>query len=296
MDWDDVRSFLAIARARTLSGAARDLGVRQSTMSRRLEALEEKAGARLLQRTPGGYELTALGEAVLGNAERMEAEAIAVERIVQGRDVALSGVVRVTTVEYMAEMLLPEAIARLQAQYPGIGIDVLSDPRSLNLSRREADLAIRMSRFEGNQLVSRRITTAASALYVSPGYLAVHGAAGQGTGHAIVTVLEDQAHLPEARWLNEKMPLSRVALRSNNRAAQRAAVQAGLGAACLPCIMADGFPGLVRMPGVEPGPSREVWLGVHADLRHMPRIRAVIDVLDETFSRFGRQFAGKLDL
>ncbi|WP_214647741.1 LysR family transcriptional regulator [Novosphingobium aerophilum] len=93
MDWDDVRSFLAIARARSLSGAARELGVRQSTMSRRLEALELRAGARLLQRTPRGYELTPLGEAVLGNAERMEAEAIAVERLVQGRDVALSGVV-----------------------------------------------------------------------------------------------------------------------------------------------------------------------------------------------------------
>lgn len=292
MEWDDVRSFLAIARARTLSGAARNLGVRQSTMSRRLDALEHKAGARLLQRTSGGYELTALGEAVLGNAERMEAEAIAVERIVQGRDVALSGVVRLTTVEFIAEVLLPGAIRTLQRQYPRITIDVLSDPRSLNLSRREADLAIRMTRFEGSQLVSRRLATTASALYVGADYLA--DVAG-GTEPAIVTVLEDQAHLPEARWLEEQLPKARVALRSNSRAAQRAAVQAGLGAACLPCIMGDGYPGLVRMPGAGPGPAREVWLGVHSDLRHMPRIRAVIDVLDQAFARARHQLAGEAE-
>ncbi len=294
MDWDDVRSFLAIARARTLSGAARDLGVRQSTMSRRLEALEEKAGARLLQRTPSGYELTALGEAVLGNAERMEAEAIAVERTVQGRDVALSGTVRITTVEFISEKLIPPAVARLHQQYPGITVDVLSDPRSFNLSRREADLAIRMTRFDGNQLVSRRVATAASGLYASTQYLEVHGDLAGGGDHRVVSVLEDQVHLPEARWLADLLPKAGIALRTNSRSAQLAAVQAGLGVACLPCIIADGAPGVVRLTTAEPGPAREVWLGVHADLRHMPRIRAVIDVLDEAFARHRRQFAGEI--
>jgi DNA-binding transcriptional LysR family regulator len=292
MDWDDVQSFLAIARARSLSGAARDLGVRQSTMSRRLEALEGKAGARLLQRTPRGYELTALGEAVLGNAERMEAEAIAVQRMVQGRDVALSGTVRVTTVEVIAEMVLPDAVAELQAQYPGITIDVLSDPRSLNLSRREADLAIRMAPFEGNELVSRRMATGASALYASRAYLDAHGEPGDGTGHAVITVLEDQARLPEQRWLFECLPRARVALRSNSRTAQLAAVRAGLGMACLPSFLGDSAPDVVRVTAVGPGPTREIWLGVHADLRHMPRIRAVIEVIDHAFARLRGTFAG----
>lgn len=294
MDWDDVRSFLAIARARSLSGAARDLGVRQSTMSRRLDALEAKAGARLLQRTPAGYELTALGEAILGNAERMEAEAIAVDRIVQGRDVELTGTVRVTTVEFIAEQLLPQVINRLHARYPGIAVDVLSDTRSLNLSRREADLAIRMTRFEGNQLVSRKLATAASGLYVSEGYLAAHGTMSSGHDHAVVTVLEDQAHLPEQRWLEAQLPRARVALRSNNRTVQCEAVQMGLGAACLPCIMTERYPGLIRMPDTAFGPDREVWIGVHADLRHMPRIRAVIDALDAVFSENRSRFAGSI--
>lgn len=293
MDWDDVRSFLAIARARSLSGAARDLGVRQSTMSRRLDALEAKAGARLLQRTPRGYELTPLGEAVLGNAERMEAEAMAVERAVQGRDIALSGVVRLTTVDVIADLLLPGVTARLQAKYPGICIDVLSDPRSLNLSRREADLAIRMARFDGNELVSRRMGIAANALYASHDYLAAHGPPETGGDNAIVTVLEDQAHLAEPRWLAESIPGARISLRTNSRVTQLAAVRAGLGVACLPCILADDVPGLVRLPGPTPAPEREVWLGVHADLRHMPRIRAVIDVLEEAFAQARSRLAGE---
>lgn len=291
MDWDDVRSFLAIARARTLSGAARELGVRQSTMSRRLEALEARAGARLLQRSSRGYELTALGEAVLGNAERMEAEAIAVERVVQGRDVALSGTVRLTTVETIANLLIPRAAAALRAKYPGISLDVLSETRSLSLSKREADIAIRMVRFEGNELVSRRVAMAANALYASEEYLAAHTAALADPGHNVITVLEDQAHMPEPRWLAERMPNATVTLRSNSRDAQLAAIRAGLGVACLPCFLADGLSGVVRV--ADGGPQREVWLGVHADLRHMPRIRAVIDALDAEFAAAKGRFLGE---
>ena len=294
MDWDDVRSFLAIARARSLSGAARELDVRQSTMSRRLEALEMRAGARLLQRTPRGYELTPLGEAVLGNAERMEAEAIAVERLVQGRDVALSGVVRLTTVEAVAERIVPAALVRLHARYPGITVDLMSDPRSFNLSRREADVAIRMTRFEGNELVSRRLGVAAMALYASTDYIARMGplTATPDGGHCVVTVLEDQDHLPEARWLDVRVPRARRAVRTNNRNGQLAAVSAGLGIACLPCFMADGASGVERLTDPGEGPSREIWLGVHEDLRHMPRIRAVIEALDHGFGDLSRRLQG----
>ncbi|WBQ17610.1 LysR family transcriptional regulator [Sphingobium yanoikuyae] len=293
MDWDDLHSFLAIARSRSLSGAARALGVRQSTMSRRLAALESRAGARLLQRTSRGYELTVVGEAVLGNAERMEAEAIAIERLVQGRDVALSGTVRITTVENMAEILLPVAVSKLHERYPGITIDVLSDPRSLNLSRREADIAIRMARFEGNELVSRRMAVAGSMLYASQAYLRKNGAPMTDHGsHAIVTVLDDQDHMPEPRWLIEKVPGARIAFRSNDRGAQAGAVRAGLGLGCLPCIIADQMPELTCLTDAGPAPSREVWLGVHTDLRHMPRIRAVIDALDAAFAEMRQALAG----
>ena len=198
---------------------------------------------------------------------------------------ALSGVVRLTTVEVVAEQILPGAIARLHVQSPGITIDVLSESRAFNLSRREADLAIRMTRFDGSDLISRRIGMVASALYASEGYLAQFGVPQDGGPHSVVTVLEDQLHLPEARWLAEQLPRARVALRTNNRNGQLAAVRAGLGLGCLPCVLADPVPGLRRLTSPDPAPMREVWLGVHADLRHMPRIRAVIDVLDHAFAQ-----------
>ncbi|MDE1915166.1 MAG: LysR family transcriptional regulator [Sphingomonadales bacterium] len=283
MDWDDVRSFLAIARMRTLSGAARSLGVRQSTMSRRLEALEARAGARLLQRTPTGYELTALGEAVLGNAERMEAEAIAVERMVQGRDVELSGVVRVTTVDVIASRFMPAVIARLQARYPGITVDVMSERRSLSLSRREADLAIRMVPFEGRELVARRMATAGSAIYASTDYIARHGRDLSAPGHVMLTVLEDQGHMPEVKWLTQCLPHARVAMRCNSFEALAGAAMAGLGVTVLPCYLGDWMGRMERLHS-EGSPRREIWLGVHPDLRHMPRIRAVIEALEAEFA------------
>ncbi len=283
MNWDDIRTFLAIARARSLSGAARELGLSQSTMSRRLVALEERSGARLLLKTPGGYTLTPLGESVLANAERMDEDALALERVVQGRDAALSGRVRLTTVETIANRLLPIAAARLRANYPGITIDLLSDTRSLSLVEREADIAIRMVRFEHNELVSKRMGTMVCALYASPDYLAAHPEPLNDPSHGVITVMPDMAHQSEARWLEEKIPHGQAVYRSNSRDAQAGAAQAGLGIACLPIYLAETLPGLVRLSDAGLGPAREIWLGVHRDLREMPRIRAVIEALDAVF-------------
>ncbi|QVM85373.1 LysR family transcriptional regulator [Novosphingobium decolorationis] len=283
MNWDDIRTFLAIARARSLSGAARELGLSQSTMSRRLVALEERSGARLLLKTPHGYELTPLGESVLANAQRMDEDAMALERVVQGRDVALSGLVRLTTVETLANRLIPIAAAKLREDYPGISIDLLSDTRSLSLIEREADIAIRMVRFEHNELISRRMGTMVCALYASPDYLAAHPEPLTDPGHRLITVMPDMAHQAEARWLLEKAPEAQVVYRSNSRDAQAGAVHEGLGIACLPQYLAETMPGVVRLKDAGLGPAREIWLGVHRDLRDMPRIRAVIDALDAAF-------------
>ena len=280
MDWDDLHSFLAIARARSLSGAARGLGVRQSTMSRRLAALEQRAGARLLQKTPAGYELTQLGEAVLGNAERMEAEAIAIERTVLGRDVSLSGVVRITTVDTLAAHLLPGVVARLREKHPGICVEVVADSRSLSLSRREADIALRLTRFEGNELVARKVGRLESGLYASEAYLHRHGPLNaDGEGHALIATLEDQSHLPEMRWLSAHLPRAAIALRSNDREVHSGATRAGVGIALLSTFLAASAPDLVRLAEPEALPAREIWLGVHQDLRTMPRIRACVDAI-----------------
>ncbi len=287
MDWDDLRTFLAIARHGTLSAAARAMGVTQPTMGRRLAAMEARSGARLLQRLPGRYALTPLGEAVLGNAERIEAEALAAERIITGRDVALEGVVRLTTVDTLAARVVTPALAALQEQHPGIIVELVPDTRTLSLSKREADIALRVSRFEGHEVAARRVGQLAMGLYASP---ACAGRIAAGDVR-LVTVLDDQAHLPEAKWLREVWPDAPAAFRSNSREVQLWAAKSGVGVAAIACFRAEQEPGLVRLRSDLPDLVRDVWLGVHVDMRHMPRVRAVIDAVTQALSQLRHQGA-----
>lgn len=271
MDWDELHTFLAVARHGTLSAAARALGVTQPTMGRRLAAMEARTGARLLQRLPGGYALTPLGETILGNAERIEAEVLAAERAITGKDVALEGVVRLTTVDSLAARIVTPALVALQRQHPGITIELVPDMRSLSLSKREADLALRMSRFEGHEVAARRVGSLAMGFYGSREVVARL----DDSQPRLVTVMDDQAHLPEARWLRETFPEASVGFQSNSREVQVQAARAGAGIAALARYRADVEPELVRIANGQPDLVREIWLGVHVDMRHMPRVRAV---------------------
>lgn len=284
MDWGDLRSFLAIARHGTLSAAARALGVRQTTMGRRLAALEARTGARLLDKTPGGYVPTAAGEAILGNVERIEAEALAIARRIGGRDARLEGLVRVTTIETLASEVLMPALPALHARHPGIEIEIVADQRSLSLTRREADIAIRLARLPQQELAVRRIGALGCAVYAAEAYLAAHGlpdfAAGA-PGHEIIRRGAEMAGLPEQLWFAGLTGQARTVLRSNASIVVRAAARQGLGLVCLSRYLGDGS-GLVRLETPAPGPEREIWLAVHSDIRHVPRIRAVSDFLAET--------------
>lgn len=281
LDWDDLRYFLAIARHRTLSGAARALHVQQSTMGRRLAALQGRAGAKLLQKTPSGYALTAAGESVLAHAERMEAEALAAEREVTGRDVRLAGLVRLTTVESLFVAVLTPTLAAFSARYPDITLEILVDQRVLNLSRREADLALRLSRPESHELVARRVGFMGHGLYAAPDYLARHGmpdvAAGC-PGHRAILAEGDLMQVASMAWAAQVTRNANVALRTSSYYGQSAAAEQGMGLAVLPHYLARQHV-LARIPAPE-GPVREIWLVVHQDTRHTPRVRALADALN----------------
>lgn len=281
LDWDDLHSFLAIARHGSLSAAARVLGVTQTTMGRRLDALHARAGARLLDRTPVGFVLTAAGERVLGNVERMEAEALAVERAVTGEDARIEGEVRITTVDTFGARVLTPILAELQALQPALSIELITDTRALSLSRREADIALRLAEFEQAETVVRRVGDMAFGLYAAQAYLDQRGTpdlAERAAGHAVVTLQADLALVPEARWLTQITGAAAVVLRSNSRDAHLQAALAGMGLACLPRYLGDGEATLARLDAPQP-PVRGIWLGVHRDLRHTPRIRLVLDAL-----------------
>jgi DNA-binding transcriptional LysR family regulator len=281
LPWDDLQTFLAIARHGTLSAAARALGVQQSTMGRRLAGLEDRAGARLLLKTPSGFLLTAAGEAIIGHVEHIEAEALAIERRIGGGDIRLEGAVRVTTIEILGVEVLTPAFARLQREHPGIVIEVMVEARSLSLTRREADIALGLVRQTQNDVAVRRVGAIGFGLYASQDYLARCGTPDFATGapgHLTILNPPDGMALPEMAWLTGLMHQARVGLRHNSRYGHREAAEAGMGVAVLSRVMGDAT-GLVRLETPTEPPPRDVYLGVHNDIRHAPRIRAVIDAV-----------------
>lgn len=291
LDWDDLRTFLVIARYHTLSAAARSLHVQQPTMGRRLEALEQRAGAKLLQKTPGGYVLTEAGEAVLGNVERIEMETLAVERLIAGKDVRLEGTVRLTTVDTLAAEVLSPVLAAFRLSHPAVQVEVVAAARSLSLTKREADVALRLARFTQSDLVARHVGEVAYGLYAAPAYLERHGTPGGeagAEGHALIVTEPEFLDTAEMQWLRRAAPQAVVALASNSRVVHRAAARDGVGIACLPRYLGDGVPGLVRLTAPEaagPAPMRELWLGVHGDMRHTPRIRTFTAALQDGIKR-----------
>lgn len=283
LDWDDLRFFLAVARTGSLSAAARELRVTQSTVGRRLASLENGLGARLLHRTPEGYVPTLAGEAILGQVERVEAEALAVERAVGGRDAQLQGVVRVAAVETLASHVLAPRFCALQNSHPEIAIELLANVRHLSLAMREADIALRLSRFEQHDLVVRRAGAMAHGLYASPAYLERHGEPDFGAGcpgHRLVTGL-DGSEVPQlAGWLAEAAPRAGVALKADSAETQLQAALCGEGMACLARLRGDAAGDRLRRlrPPKAPNPI-DIWLAVHKDTRRVSRVRLVLDAI-----------------
>lgn len=286
MEWDDLQTFLAIAKEGTLSGAARVLNTTQPTMGRRLQKMEERLGARLLERHPRGYVLTNLGETILGTAERIEAEVINAERVISGRDTALEGVVRVTSVDVITSRILPPAILKIQELHPKIQIELMPDARTLNLSRREADIAIRLTRFENLDIITKKLGTLSAGVFASQEYLDKYGMPNKSNSenHRIINVLDDYMHLPEAKAIIDALPNATTVLKTNSRETMTGAVLAGIGIAILPKHSNFNAPNLINIDIGIGTLEREVWLGVHRDLRHMPRVRAVINAISEEFA------------
>lgn len=276
LEWDDLRSFLAIARHGSLSAAARALKVTQTTMGRRLEGLHSRTGARLLQRTPTGYELTAAGERVLNSVERMEAEALSVELAISGEDIRLEGQIRITTVETFGARVLVPMLKSLQASHPNLEIELITDTRALSLSRREADIAIRLAEFEQHDVVVSRVGDMRFALYASRDYLKARGIpdfSKGALGHSLIALQDDLALLPEAKRLASAAHAATIAIRTNSRDAQLQAAIAGYGIVMLPCYLAREEPSLVELSDNQDRLVRGLWLGVHRDVRHSPRIK-----------------------
>lgn len=280
-EWDDLRFFIAVARHGTLSAAAKTLGVAQPTVGRRIAACEARLGARLFERLPAGLALTTTGHDILPHVEQMETEALSVERAATGRDDGLRGVVRITASEWLCVRVLGAALAPLLERNAGLAVELIADARHLNLVRREADVAVRPSAFRHQTMFQRRIGKIDLGLYAANTYIARAGAtfAKHGDGHAIITFVDNVGDVARP-WLEAHAKRARVVARTNGREQMVALAVAGVGVACLPRIMGDVTPGLRRLDvATTPLPMRSLYLGVHRDVREVPRVRATIAAL-----------------
>ena len=283
LDWGNLEFFLELSRTGSLSRAARRLGVDRNTVARRVAALEAELGIALFERGPQGWTRTSAGEDLAALASRVEEDVLALTRHADARDRAVAGTVRLTSASHVAARLLAPALPALRARHPSLVLELAVDQRMLDLTRREADLAVRMGRPRDAGLVMRKLSDVAYRFYASAAYLGKRRAVDL-DADAFVGLDESLASVPPERWLAKLAPARRVVFRCNSTAALIAAVVAGVGVAVLPCFAAEGEPGLLRVEGPEPVPH-ELWLLVHGDLRRTPRVRAVIEWVDELVER-----------
>lgn len=273
MKWDDMKFVLAVARGDTLSAAARRLGVDQTTVTRRISALEKAFGAKLFFRLDGRLAATELGELAIARAERIEAEIDSLHEAATGADKTPEGHVRITTVPMLANHLLIPRLGAFLDRLPGLTLEIIAEPRNLNLSKRDADVALRLARPLAGSALCRRIGALSYSIYGPAG---VDSAA-----LPWITYEEAYAHLPQARWVaRNARSTESMRVKVNDGDGLLAAVRARLGRAVLPDLLVSTDVRLERLSN-KPVLSREVWLLVYPDVRHLPRVGAVIDWLSD---------------
>ncbi len=295
MNWDDLRIFLAVSRDGNLSAAAKSLQVTQPTVGRRLKGLEESLSARLFERLPDGYVLTAAGAELLPLAEAMERTALTLNRKKAAFAEGVSGSVRISAWETFTH-LLTDQLGELRARLPEIDIEIAVNHNYANLSRREADLLIQECLPENPSLIARKLAAYSFAVYGARDYVTRDPAALTEARYddcAWVGFDEEHAYFHNQTWLLQKLDGRFPAVRTNNGLVLHDAVRKGAGLGVLPCFTGDRDEILVRLTPPLDELTRKLHLVVHQDLRRVPAVRAVMDLLAEIFQRETPRFLGR---
>jgi len=293
LEWNDYRVVLAIHRTGGLAPAARMLSVNHATVFRQVNAMEGRLGAKLFDRHRSGYGLTAVGEVALAAAEAMEVQALAAERRMAGGDLSLTGTIRVTAPDDMAQRLLLPMFAEFRARYPRIELEVIVDNRFLNLSRREADIAVRPTAEAPEAMMGVNIGPLNMTLYGTAAF-ADRIAAGEDLQALPWVGWEDGAETLRFGGFYRNRALSpSFAYRSNSLLAQVSAAEVGMGVAILPCFAGDSSALLQRLEAVDPSYATNLWLLTHPDLKRAARIKAFIDFMSVALRKKRRLLAGE---
>ncbi|CAH1663309.1 LysR family transcriptional regulator [Chelatococcus asaccharovorans] len=297
--WDDFRLVKAIADARGLPAAAAQIGVNHSTVFRRLGQIEEALGVKLFERHRAGYALTPAGEEIVAVAERVDADITAVTRKLVGRELAPAGELRVTTNDSLLVHLMTSLFARFREAYPTIQLDVVLTNQALNLSKRDADVAIRATDKPPENLVGRRISNVAWALYgraIDFPDPETQRAADLSTlcNRTWVSLGDNLGSLNVVRFVRTHIAPENVGYKVNTVLGLAEAIEAGLGIGHLPCFIADARPSLVRLQSPDKEFETQLWLLTHPDLRHNARVRALMDFLAAEMSQCRRYMEGDM--
>ncbi|WP_242342680.1 LysR family transcriptional regulator [Anaeromyxobacter terrae] len=285
--WDDAQVLLALLQARSFSGAGARLGVNASTASRRLDALERALGAHLFDRTPDGVLPTALAEELGPHAEAMERAAAGLALAVQGREALPEGEVRLTAPPGVAEFLVAPALPRLLRRHPRLRLSIDASVTYADLTRREADLALRTTRPASGDLVVKKLGETRGGVYGAPAYASELGVLRRLDEARWITWGDDLGHLPPAQLVAQRVPQTSVVLKTSHMGAQFAAASAGTGV-----LLSDPHTakvcGLVEITlapalrrSLPPLRGGALWLVAHRALRDVPRIAALWAFLEE---------------
>ena len=287
-DWSHLRFFLAVARTGRLTAAAAPLSTDHATVSRRIAALEQSLSARLFERSPRGSILTEAGERLLAHVEQMENVAAAIQNDIAGSDLALTGAVRIGAPDGFGSFFLAPRIGELCARYPRLDVQLIAMPRIFSLSKREADIAIGLTRPTEGRLVSRKLTDYNLHLYAARGYLEKNGpirTVEDLSAHLTIGYIPDLIFTPELDYLPQIPCDLNVRLTSSNLVAQMQATLAGAGLCVIPDFLAATEPDLVPVLPEAITLTRSFWLIMHADLRETARIRAAASFISDQVDR-----------
>ena len=295
-DWNDLRYFLAVAREGSTIGAANALKVNQSTVQRRLTALEEAIGSQLIERTPTGYRLTEKGLALRPHADAVEAAVEAFRRQLASFETVLTGTIRVTAPEGIAYLILTPLLEKFHTRHPGLKVDVILTDQILDLSKGDADVALRAAPLADSALIGRKISDLAWGFYASRSYAERHGVMTRPEDinrYALIQFDRELADIEVSRWLRTVATDATIATRCSSVSGALLIVKSGVGVALLPSYIGDVESDLVRMLGPLKEPLTACYMLTHPDLHKTPRVRAFFDFMISEIEPFRPMLAGK---
>ncbi len=287
MNWDDMRFFLAVARTGSISGGAKQLEVQHSTVSRRMRQMEEKLGARLIERKQTGYELTEAGRRIKQAALRIENEMIGVDDALLGKDTDLVGPLRVTAINNMASTVLMPMFADFNKLHPQVDLHIIVSNADASLPQREADVAIRLTNSPTDTLVGKRMVTVASTIYGSRGYLEQH----RKRKEELKWIGVNCCGFHKA-WTKHTCTHQTFNFYSDDTLLTLSAIREGLGVSFLPCFMGDSDPLLERYAAPNTEHDLGLWILLHPDLKRTARVLAFRDHMVNAITHQQHLFQG----